>query len=198
LIASGTDTELANYVEYLKYEDKILRSRLPKQIHTTTDERNTLLKFGKAVGRAINELITIVSPATVARWLRDEATGKMKCKKPKGGQRKPNPLPITSPNLNGRCEKFIGTIKAECLSKFIAFGKRYMDYLVSSFVDYYNHHRAHSGRNHLPPIREVPAEVAPLSVDQVIVRSHVVGLVKSFQRNAARCPIEMEHPRVAD
>jgi hypothetical protein len=35
---------------------------------------------------------------------------------------KPNPLPITKPNLNGRCEKFIGTIKHERLSRFIVFG----------------------------------------------------------------------------
>jgi putative transposase len=98
---------------------------------------------------------------------------------------KPNPLPITSPNLNGRCEKFIGTIKAECLSRFIVFGKRHLDYLVSHFCEYYNKHRAHSGRNNLPPIREVPTEVASLSVDQVVVRSHVGGLIRSFDRQAA-------------
>lgn len=98
---------------------------------------------------------------------------------------KPNPLPITSPNLNGRCEKFIGTIKAECLSRFIVFGKRHMDYLVSSFCDYYNRHRAHSGRDNLSSIREVPPEVASLSADQVVVRSHISGLVKSFERKTA-------------
>ena len=34
LIASATDNELAKYVEYLKHENKILRVRLPKQVHT--------------------------------------------------------------------------------------------------------------------------------------------------------------------
>ena len=69
LIASATDNELAKYVEYLKHENKILRARLPKQIHTTYEERQTLLKFGKAIGRAIEELATIVSPATFYRWV---------------------------------------------------------------------------------------------------------------------------------
>jgi len=64
LIASATDKELAKYVEYLKHENKILRARLPKQVHTTTEERTTLLKFGKVIGKAIEELVSIVSPAT--------------------------------------------------------------------------------------------------------------------------------------
>ena len=38
LIASATDNELAKYVEYLKHENKILRARIPGQIHTTYEE----------------------------------------------------------------------------------------------------------------------------------------------------------------
>jgi hypothetical protein len=62
LIASATDPELAKYVEYLKEENKILRARIPGQIHTRPDERKRLLKLGKRLGRAIEELITIVLP----------------------------------------------------------------------------------------------------------------------------------------
>jgi putative transposase len=47
-----------------------------------------------------------------------------------------NPLPKASPNLNGRCERFIETIKLECLLKFIVFGRKHLD--------------------HLPPVREEP------------------------------------------
>ncbi len=39
-------------------------------------------------------------------------------------------------------------------------------------------------REHLPPIREVPDEVALLKLNEVIVKSHVGGLVKSFERKA--------------
>ena len=38
LIASATDNELAKYVGYLKHENKILRDRSPKQVHTTFEE----------------------------------------------------------------------------------------------------------------------------------------------------------------
>ena len=92
LIASETDKELAKYVEYLKHENRLLRARLPKQIHTTPDERQTLLKYGQVIGRAIEELITIVSPATFYRWVREKMKGKPNPKKPKGGQRKPKEL----------------------------------------------------------------------------------------------------------
>ena len=74
---------------FLKAENKILRARIPGQIHTRPAERERLLKFGKAIGRAIEELMTIVSPATFYRWVRDEKTSKPKAKNPKGGQRKP-------------------------------------------------------------------------------------------------------------
>lgn len=92
LIASATDNELAKYVEYLKHENKILRARLPKQVHTTVEERQTLLKYGKVIGRAIEELISIVSPTTFYKWVRDEKNGKPIPKNPKGGQRKPEEI----------------------------------------------------------------------------------------------------------
>ena len=96
-----------------------------------------------------------------------------------------NPLPKASPNLNGRCERFIGTIRWECLDKFIIFGKRHLDYLVSEFVSYYNNQRSHMERDWLPPIREEPDEVETLTLDQIEVKSYVGGLVKSFERKAA-------------
>ena len=90
LIASVTDRELAKFVEYLKEENKILRARIPGQIHTKPSEREQLIKFGKGLGRAIEELITIVSPSTFYRWLHD---GEKKApKNPKGGQRKPREI----------------------------------------------------------------------------------------------------------
>lgn len=62
LIASAADRELAKYIQFLKEENKILRARVPGVIHTRPEERERLIKFGKAVGRAIEELLTIVRP----------------------------------------------------------------------------------------------------------------------------------------
>jgi putative transposase len=91
MIASATDRELAKQVQYLKEENKILRARLPGQIHTKPAERERLVKFGKVIGRAIEELISIVSPSTFYRWLHQEDK-KEEIKNPKGGQRKPREI----------------------------------------------------------------------------------------------------------
>ena len=87
--------------------------------------------------------------------------------------------------MNGRCERFIGTIRWECLDKFIIFGKRHLDYLISEFTFYYNTRRSHMERDNLPPVRNVPDEVETLKMDQIEVKSYVGGLVKSFERKAA-------------
>lgn len=343
LIASVTDRELARYVEFLKAENKILRARIPNQVHTREHERETLLKLGRQLGRAIEELITIVSPSTFYRWLREEEEPKRK-KNPKGGQRKPrelqelviqiakatgfgytriigelrklgiknisrqtvrnilkeegiqpgpdrtsdtwenfverhaktlwavdffsirtvtargfqemyvmvwlcmttreiivsestahpnsawvtgqtgkfldqtlsreekpaivmhdqdtkftkefvealkrhgvrtNKLPKASPNLNGRCERAIFTLKNECLRRFIIFGKRHLDHLLAEFTEYYNTTRSSMVRDHLPPVRSEPESVETVNLEQIRVKSYVGGLVQGFERTAA-------------
>ena len=82
-------------------------------------------------------------------------------------------------------QRFIETIELECLAKFIIFGKRHLDYLISEFTDYYNTRRSHMERDHLPPVREEPDEVDTLKMDEIEVRWYVGGLVKSFERKAA-------------
>jgi len=45
--------------------------------------------------------------------------------------------------------------------------------------------RSHTERGHLPPIHVLPEEVLKLDREQIVVRSYVGGLVKSFERKAA-------------
>ncbi len=47
-----------------------------------------------------------------------------------------NALPVASPNLNGRVERFIQSIKRECIRKFILFGPRHLDQIVSGGVEF--------------------------------------------------------------
>ena len=72
LLARSTQPQLIRYVEYLKTENRILRSKLPKRITITPAERQKLVKVGKPLGKAIKELITIVTPRTFARWISGE------------------------------------------------------------------------------------------------------------------------------
>ena len=72
LIASATDREPARYVEFLKTENQILRSRVKGQIHTRPHERERLVSLGKKIGRAVEELITIVQASTFSYDLKEK------------------------------------------------------------------------------------------------------------------------------
>ena len=78
LIATATDRQLAHHLEYFKDENRILRARIPKQIHTTPKERARLLKLGTRLGKGIDLLIGIVAPSTFHRWVREEKRGRRK------------------------------------------------------------------------------------------------------------------------
>jgi hypothetical protein len=47
--------------------------RIPARITVTSSERQRLLKFGAKLGSAIRQLITIVTPDTFLRWIREES-----------------------------------------------------------------------------------------------------------------------------
>jgi putative transposase len=76
VLAQATEKELAAQVQYLKAENQILRARLPKRIIVTPVERRRLLKLGRPLGAAINALITIVTPGTFVRWIREAKRNK--------------------------------------------------------------------------------------------------------------------------
>ncbi|HSG73336.1 MAG TPA: integrase core domain-containing protein, partial [Planctomycetaceae bacterium] len=99
---------------------------------------------------------------------------------------KPIRMPIASPNMNGRVERFIKTLKYECLNQFILFGQKHVDYLVDEFVDYYNRERAHSAIGYRPPARDDPPEAnEDASLDGIVRRDRLGGIVKYYERRAA-------------
>lgn len=82
VIAGSTQRELARQVRYLKVENEILRSKLPARIAITPKERQRLVKFGVKLGRTLGELVTIVTPGTFLRWIREEKRAGRKRAKP--------------------------------------------------------------------------------------------------------------------
>src|SRR5262245_24342549 len=76
VLAAATDRQLARYVQFLKEENRILRSRLPQRVIVTPQERRRLLKLGQPLGLAVRELITVVTYPTFLRWVRASKTKK--------------------------------------------------------------------------------------------------------------------------
>jgi len=63
--------ELTLENDYLRAENKILRSKLPKRISFTDDERRSLTEAALAVGRGLmRQVVAIVKPDTILTWQR--------------------------------------------------------------------------------------------------------------------------------
>ena len=62
------------------------------------------------------------------------------------GQVEPLALPARSPNLNAYSERWVRSVKEECLSKVILFGERSLRRALSEYVEHYHAERNHRGR----------------------------------------------------
>ncbi len=76
--AHSRRADLVRQIHYLKTENEILRKRLPKRLLVTPQERQRLVKYARGVGTAIRDLVTIVTAATMIRWLNAAYRGKTK------------------------------------------------------------------------------------------------------------------------
>jgi len=52
-------------------------------------------------------------------------------------------IPAQSPNCNPYAERFVKTIKYECLNHFVIFGERHLRHLIKEFVEHYMTERFH-------------------------------------------------------
>jgi transposase InsO family protein len=54
-------------------------------------------------------------------------------------------LPAKSPNLNAYAERFVRSIRAECLRRVIPLGEKHLRQIVTEYVRHYHHERNHQG-----------------------------------------------------
>jgi hypothetical protein len=100
------------------------------------------------------------------------------------GRVKTMPLPARSPNLNAYAERWVRSVKQECLSKLIWFGERPLRRALQQYVAHYHEERNHQGKQNrlLFPLPNGGA-----SGDNGIVRckERLGGLLKYYEREAA-------------
>jgi transposase InsO family protein len=56
---------------------------------------------------------------------------------------KPLLLPARSPNFNAFAERFVGSVKSECLDRIVPLGEKHLRAAVRVFVDHYHQERPH-------------------------------------------------------
>jgi transposase InsO family protein len=54
-------------------------------------------------------------------------------------------LPARSPNLNAYAERFVRSIKSECLAQIIPLGERHLREVVKQYTEHYHIERNHQG-----------------------------------------------------
>jgi putative transposase len=53
--------------------------------------------------------------------------------------------PLQAPNANAYAERFVRSIKEECLNRVIPFGDRHLRRLIAEYVAHYHRERNHQG-----------------------------------------------------
>ena len=85
---------------------------------------------------------------------------------------------VASPNMTPFVERFIQSVKHECLNKMLIFGERHLRYVVSEYISHYHTERPHQG------IGNNIIEPPPVGQGEIVCRERLGGLLKSYRRAA--------------
>ena len=92
-------------------------------------------------------------------------------------------LPARSPNLNAFAERFVLSVKSECLSRVIPLGERHLRHTLNEYVRHYHSERNHQGLGNelIEPI------AANTNAGEGVVRrrERLGGLLSYYYRDAA-------------
>ncbi|HEX5446920.1 MAG TPA: integrase core domain-containing protein [Pirellulales bacterium] len=91
-------------------------------------------------------------------------------------------LPPRSPNLNAHLERFMRSIKDECLSRMIFFGGASLRKAVNQYLEHYHLERDHQGLEH--KLIEPGAEVGQ-TAGTIECRERLGGILRYYHRKAA-------------
>ncbi len=92
----------------------------------------------------------------------------------------PIKLPAKSPDLNSIAERFVKTVKYECLNYLILSSVEQLEYTLSQYQLYYHHERIHQS---LDRIIEPKQSIDEKS--EIVCIERLGGLLKSYHRLAA-------------
>lgn len=100
--------------------------------------------------------------------------------------------PVAAPNCRAFVERFIGSVRRECLHHFLFFGLTHLDSVLKTWLAYYHQQRPHQGienellvRPKRDRRRKLPAEPPTISLTEIRCKQQLGGLLKSYSRRAA-------------
>jgi hypothetical protein len=98
------------------------------------------------------------------------------------GRVEPLVLPACSPNLNAYAERWVRSVKEECLSKVILFGEISLRRALAEYVEHYHAERNHQGKDN---VLLFPWDRARDRERRVQCRERLGGLLRYYHQEAA-------------
>jgi putative transposase len=91
---------------------------------------------------------------------------------------------VQAPKANAICERFLGSVRRECLDHLLLLGARHLRRVVAEYVTYFNQSRPHQGINQqIPDLIDQPSPPG-LSTQPVYSRLVLGGIHHDYQRAA--------------
>ncbi len=88
--------------------------------------------------------------------------------------------PVRAPKANAFAERFVRTVRHECLDWTLIHGRRHLRRVLDEYVEHYNGHRPHRGLNLASPEPHEP----DVAGGAVIRRERLGGLINEYRRAA--------------
>jgi putative transposase len=86
--------------------------------------------------------------------------------------------PVRAPRANTIAERFIGTLRRECLDHILITGPRHLDIVLREYVQHFNTHRPHRSLNQRPPTGDAPPRSG--AAIRVLRRDRLGGLIHEY------------------
>ena len=90
--------------------------------------------------------------------------------------------PARSPRANSFAERYVGTLRRECLDHLLIYGEEHLRRILAEYARHYNEHRPHQSREQRPPLHKLGQTI---DMTARITRTPVVhGLISEYRRAA--------------
>jgi putative transposase len=90
--------------------------------------------------------------------------------------------PVRAPKANAIAERFVRTVRSECLDWLLIVNRRHLERVLRAYVDHYNSQRPHRALKLRPPR---PEKSNPVPIGEICRRDRVGGLIHEYYRAAA-------------
>jgi transposase InsO family protein len=95
--------------------------------------------------------------------------------------------PIKAPNANAHAERWVGSVRRECLDRLLIFGRRQLEHVLRVYTRHFNEQRPHRALDLRPPDRDSGigrVAKAALPPPQVRRRDLLGGLLHEYEAAA--------------